>query len=234
MDHEKDLEKLRPKFEALTADDIRPLDIPMKVAIQEAEDTLNQAIKDKVLLLARGLNPSYISDTHEVIGAARQAQSNWNATRHSKELSDMQWLEQAPIAVSLRDEVIEELGFAFFGNSTLMSRINDIKQGKGDADTIQDLNDLKVLASLNMGLLKITNFDNKLLVKIDNTTDVMANLLAEANSYKGENNNDKLLRDKAYTYLHAIISEIRRVGKFVFRNNPEHAAAYASAYYRKK
>ncbi|WP_299583090.1 hypothetical protein [uncultured Sunxiuqinia sp.] len=44
----------------------------------------------------------------------------------------------------------------------------------------------------------------------------MGNLLGLANGDKADQNQSKLLRDKAYTYLKELVDEIRDAGKYLF------------------
>jgi hypothetical protein len=64
--------------------------------------------------------------------------------------------------------------------------------------------------------------------------DELADLLAEANGDKADQNNSKVIRDKAYTYLKAVVDEIREAGKYVFRKNPYRLKGYSSDYWRKQ
>jgi hypothetical protein len=64
--------------------------------------------------------------------------------------------------------------------------------------------------------------------------DELADLLAEANGDKADQNNSKVIRDKAYTYLKALVDEIREAGKYVFRKDVNRVKGYASAYWRKR
>ena len=63
--------------------------------------------------------------------------------------------------------------------------------------------------------------------------DELADLLAEANGDKADPNASKIIRDKAYTHMKALVDEIREAGKYVFRNNKNRLKGYASEYWRK-
>jgi len=47
-------------------------------------------------------------------------------------------------------------------------------------------------------------------------SDEMAELLATANGDKAEQNESKMIRDKAYTHMKELVDEIREAGKYVF------------------
>jgi uncharacterized protein (DUF924 family) len=61
----------------------------------------------------------------------------------------------------------------------------------------------------------------------------MSDLLAIANGTKDEENEIKIFRDKSYTYLKEHVDTVRRIGKFVFRNDRNHVGKYASEHGRR-
>jgi hypothetical protein len=81
--------------------------------------------------------------------------------------------------------------------------------------------------------LEGTNFDSPLLDTAIQQSDELAKILAIANGEKAEDSQAKLTRDKAYTFLKELVDEVRRVGKFVFRDNPERIEGYEISYYKK-
>jgi hypothetical protein len=50
---------------------------------------------------------------------------------------------------------------------------------------------------------------------------------------KANPNASKIIRDKAYTYMKALVDEIREAGKYVFRNDKNRLKGYSSEYWRK-
>jgi len=67
--------------------------------------------------------------------------------------------------------------------------------------------------------LTAIGFDLTQLDRAATLADELADLLAEANGDKADPNESKIIRDKAYTYMKALVDEIREAGKYVFRNN---------------
>jgi len=53
------------------------------------------------------------------------------------------------------------------------------------------------------------------------TAKEISDLLSEVNGSKGEKNENKLLRDKAYSLLHSTLNEIRECGRYVFWKDEE-------------
>jgi len=232
MSTTQNFEALKETIEAVDEKQVLIPDTPVDVFNQEAEDLYQVALVDKEQLMARGLSEETIDLLPQAAGACRYAEANWNKERNEKQEAEREWKEKSPEAYELRSDLIHELEFAFVENKELLSAQDRIKDGNGHADMIQDLVDLSVLGKEQTELLNQTNFDATLLVRAETVADEISVILARANGTKDENNKAKVLRDKAYTYLKAIVDEVRRYGKFVFRKDEEHLAKYASEYGR--
>ena len=111
--------------------------------------------------------------------------------------------------------------------------MNKIKEGSGDDDMIQDLANLAVLGKANSPLLEATNFDLNLLDKAEKLSDTLPGILAAANGDKASNSAVKNIRDQAYSYLKIRVDEVRRYGKFVFRDNKDRRVGYLHHYKNK-
>lgn len=231
MSNKSDLETKLQEIEAITGNEIRKPDMPIDKFMQEAEDLNHTAIEDKDKLIARGLNISVINNLPMAIGACREAETRWFNERYEKQAAEKVWKENSPMAYELRNDLIDEFEYAFRDDSALLSRVNEIKEDKGHADMIQDLNNLAGLGKRNISSLQEINCDVNLLEVAAETSDTMAQLLARANGDKGETNGAKILRDQAYTYLKRNVDEIKQCGKFVFRKDKEHLKKYRSHYY---
>jgi hypothetical protein len=93
--------------------------------------------------------------------------------------------------------------------------------------------DIAVLGRENPEPLTAIGFDLTQLDLAATRADELANLLAEANADKADPNESKIIRDKAYTHMKALVDEIREAGKYVFRNNKNRLKGYSSDYWRK-
>ena len=227
-----DFNQLKETIEMMDEKQVLTPNMPVDVFNQEAEDLYQLALADKEKLTQRGLKEESIQALNVAAGACRYAEAEWNKERNAKQEAQRQWKEKSPEAYELRDDLMDEFEFAFVRNGSLLSVLDRIKDGNGDADMIQDLVDLSVLGKENTEVLATTHCDITLLDRAESMADEMADLLGMANGAKNENNEAKVLRDKAYTYLKAHVDEVRRYGKFVFRKDRDHAAKYASEYRR--
>lgn len=230
MSTTNDFEKLKETIAAIT--EIRYPNIPVDISCQEAEALYHTAIADKGLLTARGLKQTVINALPTAAGACRYAEAAWENEMHEKKEAEKRWEIESPAAFDLQKLLMAEFDFAFEENPALQTKLDFIKRGDGDADMIQDLMSLSVLGKDNTSLLSTTNFDLTLLDKAETVADNMANILGKATGTRDDSSPAKLIRDKAYTHLKKYVDQVRRYGKFVFRNDPDHAAKYASEYRR--
>ncbi len=221
-------------IKAITDAEVKYPGIPIDVYIQEAENQHHWCQDDKAALEEAGLNWEVVDAISVRAGATREAQSIWNKERYTRQLAQQEWMEKSPEAYDLRDQLLHDFRFAFRKQSDLLGRVSEINDGTGDADMIQDLNDLSVLGKTNPEPLTLINFDVTKLDSAATMADEMAVILAAANGDKQKDSESKTIRDKAYTYLKVVMDEVRETGKYVFWQNQDRYIGYTSQYWRKK
>ncbi len=208
--------------------------IPVEVALQEAEDLYVWCQQDKDLLVKAGLDWKLAEDLLARTGACRYVQSQWQKEYRSLEQAQKDWAEKSPAAYDLRDELNHHFFFAYAKIPDLYARVQKIAEGSTHADMIQDLSDLAALGKANPEPLKAINIDLSLLDKAETTAPEMAQLLANANGKKMEDNKMRLLRDKAFYYMKEAMDEIRRVGQYVFWKDEQRRKGYVSKFNKVK
>ena len=221
-------------IQAIPEEEVKEPGIPVEVALQEAENLHHWSLDDAGELKVVGITMAMINELPVRAGACREAQSIWNKDFRSQQEAQKKWAEQAPEAYKFRDDLLASLRFAYRKNDALLSRVSAITEGNGHADMIQDLNDIAVLARENPDPLTAIGFDLAQLDLAATRADELADLLAEANGDKADQNESKIIRDKAYAYMKALVDEIREAGKYVFRNDKNRLKGYSSDYWRKQ
>lgn len=230
MSNKEDLESCKTAIEDIPQNEVKTPTMPVDIYLQEAEDLYHWAGDDQAKLATVGITIEQITEIPVRAGACREAQSLWIKESRSQD----EWNEKAPIAYALRDELLHNFRYAFRNKSSLISRVNEIDEGTGHDDMVQDLNDLAVLGQKNTSELEAIGFD---LTKLDTAatlSDEMADLLAITNGNKTGGTDSKFLRDQAYTYLKSLVDEIREAGKFLFWKDERRLKGYASNYWRKQ
>jgi len=173
-----------------------------------------------------------INDLPPRAGACREAQSIWNKDYRSQQEAQKQWAEQSPLAYEFVMDLLQTMRFGYRKDPALLSRVSAITEGSGHADMIQDLNDIAVLGRENPDPLTAIGFDLDQLDLAATRADELADLLAEANGDKADQNESKVIRDRAYTHLKKLVDEIREAGKYVFRKDKNRYKGYISQYRR--
>lgn len=231
------IEDYNEKLETIMAipiEEVKPPSLPVDVSLQEAENLHYWSMDDAEALEVVGITMAMITDLPVCAGACREAQSIWNKDFHSQEEAQKQWNVQAPLAFGFRNDLLQTMRFAYRKDTSLLSRVAAITEGESNADMIQDLNDIAVLGRENPEPLTDISFELAELDLAATRADDLADLLAEANGDKAEQNESKIIRDRAYTHIKELVDEIREAGKYVFRNDPQRYKGYTSAFWRKK
>jgi hypothetical protein len=227
----------KAKLEAIMAipdAEVQEPTIPVDVFLQEAENLHHWSMDDAEALKVVGVTMAMIKDLPVRAGACRESQSIWNKDYRSQQEAQKQWAELSPLAYEFVLDLLQGMRFAYRKDSALLSRVSAITEGSGHSDMIQDLNDIAVLGRENLEPLTAIGFDIAQLDLAATRADELADLLAEANGDKADQNESKIIRDKAYTYLKELVDEIRVAGKYVFRNDKNRLKGYISQYWKKQ
>lgn len=221
-------------IEAIPNDSITLPNMPVAVALQEAEDAYEWCQADKEMLIKAGLDWSLVEDLPVRIGACRYLQSSWQKDFKSTEDAQREWNLLSPGAYDLRNTLVHYFLHAYRKMPDVKAKVQKIAEGSGHADMLQDLNDASVLGEKYPEPLKLINFDMSLLPKAAKMSDEMASLLAKANGARMTDNQLKVMRDKAYTYMKQAVDEIKDHGQFVFWRTPDRLKGYKSTYMQRK
>lgn len=233
MSNTEDFNAKLAEIQAIPDEQVKEPTMPVHAALQEAENLSKWALDDFDALKVVGITQAMLDDLPVRAGACREAQSIWNKDYRSQQEAQKRWADEAPDAFALRDDLLQSMRFAFRKDPALLSRVSAIAEGATNADMVQDLNDIAVLGKENPDPLTAIGFDPAQLDAAAALADQMADLMAEANGDKADQNESKVIRDKAYTHMKVLVDEIREAGKYVFRHDKNRLKGYASAYWRK-
>lgn len=229
-----ELEHLRPELDAIPADAVIEPNIPVPIVLQEAHD-LHVALDigdTWAQVIAVGLDPALISSLRAAIAAARQAQSQWTIVRDRSKPRAQREREVA--GEVLRRELVAAIRWNLHRDQQAQGVLDRIAKGEGVPDLVQDLEDLAALITSHQADFVLdTTFDAPARAEIART---MASEISEGLAL-GRADVDqaasKRLRDRAYTHLVRVVAEIRRAGRYAFREQPQRAAVFTSRYRRR-
>jgi hypothetical protein len=223
-----------PFINSISTDKLKVPDKPVAIALQEAEDLYNWALQDKEALIDGGLKWNLVEDLPLRTGACRYIQTQWQTEYKSIETIQKEWKRRVREAKTFHDEVIHDMFHAYSEDSVLIIKLRKMSGRRGNANLIQNLNDISVLGKANKELLKQINFDLTMLEMSAKISKELGELLAEKKSWYKGGKKQKILRDKAYAYLKEAVTAIRHSGKYVFWHDSERKKGYTSNFLKKK
>jgi len=232
MSENEVLQEMLPEIEQLNKADVKICNIPISVAVQEAGNLHKRVSLDMDKLVELGMPAELQERLGKLRAALFAAEVNWQEQQSERSKALELWKEKSPALYELRKDIIEHLAFAFRKDERLMEQIADIDEGDTHADAIEDLARLAVLGTQNTELVQAIKYDVAKFASANAMVSEMSGVLSTANGYLYRDDERKLIRDKTYTLLKAVVDEIRDYGRFAFRNDPALAKGYTSKYVR--
>ncbi|MCX4239387.1 hypothetical protein [Paraliomyxa miuraensis] len=229
-----ELDTLRPILEAIAPDDIINPITPIAVALQEASD-LHAAIKGDDTwerLVEVGVDPAAIDAIPLAVAATRQAQSQWVVARDRGKAEAQREREQS--GIELRADIVAACRWNLRNEAAALRVVDEIVQGEGIADLVQDLVNLAALLGKHPSAFDGDDtFDAPEQAEAARSVaeEITAGL-AESRT-TGDHEAAKVLRDRAYTHLAKRVADLREAGRYAFRKEPRRAAVFGSAYMRR-
>lgn len=219
----------------ISEDQIVSPTIPVDTTIGEAGDLHRYASEDKAKLLAKGLSENLIKELIPRAKFLQDKQSDWTAVYQSALKNTEQWEAKIEEGRLLQRELKYDFQFAYRNQPDILRKLNRILDGSGNMDLIQDLSDYTAFAKQHPEPLTAILFDT---AKTDRAKQISLDLTDLINKVDGvkssKNRPEKLMRDRAYTYLKQLVDDIRAYGKYAFWDNEEKQQRYSSEYQRKK
>ena len=222
----------KTEISKVTDENTEELNMPSYVYATETETLEMWANQDREKLAIGGVSAERIAQIGIRALVFREYQSEWIIVRRTGKDADKEWKAFATEAYNLCDEMKHAFKYAFRNEPELLGRVNEIAKGTGDSDMIQDLKSYSLLGQKHQDLLTPIGFDITKLNTAGSMSDEGANLLAEANGSKLKGNEQKVLRDKAYTYLKEVVDEVRACGKYIFWKDKKRLVGYQSDHWK--
>ncbi len=232
MSDKNDYQNYLNEIKSLPDEKIKTPHIPVKVMISEAENLYFRADKDFEDLKAANMPAEWTSRLLGLTRAMRVAESNWSTINDDKDLAHKEWKDESSKMYNLVSDIIDHMEFGYRNNPELIAKLDKIKEGNSNADSIQDLSDLAVLGKNNPQPLIDIGFDITKCDLAETEADRFGTLLGRVNGDMYVSSEVKLLRDKTFTLLEEVVGNIRDYGRFVYRNNSKRRKAYTSKYFR--
>lgn len=227
-------EKMMCELEAIPLERVKSPNLPMHTALGEASDLLTFCRRGRIeeALLRVGLEEGFLEVYAERLEAARETQSNWVQVRDRRKPKALIELEES--AAALRSQIIAAGRWCLRGERDAQATLSSISGGDGVDDLVQDLRDLAVLLERNLPAFeRDRSFDAPTrAAEARELARCLSSLVSDERS-ELEPSEVRLLRDRAFTHLDEIVSDVRAAGRYAFRLEPEVLPFFTSRYRRR-
>jgi len=231
----EDLEGLLLELNSIAAADVDTPDIPMPTVLQEAHDLATYVAQDDVRgrLLAVGAEAEDLDLFPTAVGAAREAQSRWAVVRDGAKPEAQQ--EREATGRETRSTLIASCRWNLRRSRPAQSALDAIAEGDGIEDLIQDLEDLAALIEGNRaGFEQDQTFDVS--AQVEGARSLASDIRTGLTALRTTEERPRILdqRDRAFTFLDDLVSDIREAGRYAFRLEPNRLRHFSSSYLKRR
>jgi hypothetical protein len=215
-----DLEAVRAELANIGPSETIATTIPVATFVQEAFNLSRMVAEPAVRagLLEVGLEAARLDALPRAVGALEEAEARWRATS-PRSLPDTH-LENEKAAAELRARVIQVAKFALRRDRVAQGAIAAIQQGRGLDDLTSDLGALaKLLETHADAFASNRRFDR---AAAGRELLRLRDALRQGEHQQADplvRTAAKLLRDRAFTHLHRLTSEVREAAAVAFASD---------------
>jgi hypothetical protein len=225
---------IKSDLEGLKPEQIRTPNLPIATALQEASDLVRLCRTERVhtALIQVGQSPVFAEVLEQRVDAAREAQSIWVTVRDQTKSSALVQLEKR--AGELRSDLLAAGRWNLREDREAQTTLSAIRGGDTVADLVQDLFDLATLYEKHRTAFeKDQSFDAA--ARSSEAREVASQLSASISEERLESGPAEIrdMRDRAFTYLDNLVSEVRGAARYAFRSEPDLSRRFTSRYRRR-
>lgn len=224
------LDALRPTLLAIRAEDVREPHLPPKVGHQEAEALFTFVQKPEPLALFERLGLSaQVASGPLALQASREAQAVWLTARDSNKPEAQKAREEE--GYELRAELLAACDWNLRADEAALRVLVRVREGEGLADLVADLETLALLCEQNSAAFAADQ-TFALPEKVEQAKALALEIAQGLARFQTELSQAETfdLRNRAWTHLQGIVSELRKGGRYLFRNDPKQLSHFFSAF----
>lgn len=223
------LDALRPLADALDASEVAPPPIPVAHLVAEALALADVAERTREALASVKLDLELLPRLSRGAHALAEAQAELTSLRGSKRGEAEIALEA--LAAELRSDMVADARFALRADRDAQRAIDEIQEGEGLDDLVQDLKSLAALTEKHSAPIEAVGASAK--ANAERARRCARELEAHVAARRTADREEvaaRELRDRVATLLADAIGEVRAAGAYVFRKEPRTLAKFRSAY----
>lgn len=210
---------------------VRSLDMPEEEAINEAHTLHEAVLRDDAALRAKGCPAEFIDSLPGRINLFAYLTNYMLLKLHDDESIQQSWIGEKKKGYALRKEILRAYEVAYRKEELRLDQLSKIKRGRGDTDMIVDLLSLKEMGVTYPNQLNAVNFDMTVLEDAVTLSAQLSALLGKCNIAPDEEKELREVRNRAYTWLHEAMEEIRTFGRWIHADDEEKHKDYVSAFH---
>ncbi len=225
------LQTIIAELMAIPADRLTYPNMPVATFATECESLKATYVKDSLHFLKRHIDTAILAEKLDLgVSALREAEMIWSEEVQNSSNAKQTWNELQDEAYELNDEAEASLDFILEENSAARSQLEAILEGTGHSDMILDLGKLARLCDTHREELNKIAFTDEMISRLDELYITLTDVYGEVTSDKGDANEARTLRDRAFVYCKDIEKQIKKAAKLVLRKEPELLKRYRSEY----
>jgi hypothetical protein len=228
------LHDIEPELKTINSSEVRRPSMPMPNALQEAHDLLELCRNQRVLdaLVSVGVARDAPRQLEQRINAAREAQSQWVAVRDRTKSAEL--VEVEARATELRSDMLAAARWSLRDAREAQTTLDTIRAGEGVADLVQDLFDLATLCERHQeAFAGDQSFDVAVNVAAARQVGQRLSLGVSEGRLDPEPTGTRDVRDRAFTYMDNLVSELRSAGRYALRRDADTRKLFTSRYRRR-
>ncbi len=228
------LEVLLPELKVIPKELLMGPTMPVEIYATEGRAVGENLIKDRYRfgernIDARALSVRFIGGIEALV----EAELHWSSVMSAQKAAGEQWSAAKIEAYDLRDEAFACFDYVIPEEGPHRATLEEIMDGTGHNDMIMDLGKLHLLSKEFTEELAGINFTVLLQNRLGELHESLSDLYGKVVADKGDVNEERVLRDRAFVYCHSILAEVKKAAKLVFRKDREALGRYSSGYQRR-
>ncbi len=225
---------LRPELIKIPVSELIYPNMPVATYATECESLRETYLKDTDYYALRRIDTAILAEKIDLaVAALRASEIGWSKEVQATTDANDTWKELQDEAYDLRDEAEASLDFILPENSDARGQLEAIIVGSGHNDMILDLGKLADLCREHSTPLDEIAFTEEMINRLDELYTTLTDVYGKVSSDKGDQNDARILRDRAFFYCKGIEKQIKKAAKLVLRKEPELLQRYRSEYQHK-
>ncbi len=231
MTDQEAFDLIEPRLGEIDRKEVRDPDMPIDRAVHEGQVMAVLASEDEELFVVKGYDPQTTTDLNLAVATLGVAEAKMQATVGDSE-AVREWKEVMPLAYDMRDTLLRDMAHYFRKNEEASKKVKKAREGGSHTNMLGDLR-LFTQLGRNYSELFPENYDLSVFEENEKLAERVRMSYATAEASKPFKP-AKDIRDRAFTYMRQLMSEILEMAEYVHHDNPDRLNQYYSPWRRLK